>query len=237
MASFYQRLLNFFFPLTCAACGQLLKADTKTCFCPDCRKEIEFIQPPFCQRCGQFLPDGGRLCFLCRKNHYYFESIRSVCKYNEVMKKAIHKFKYRKQNYLYKFLGNLLIDYLSRDEKMRKSFDLIIPVPLHWLRYHKRGFNQAGLLAKTVSTSFDKPLMIQNLRRVRRTKPQYTLPLKLRPQNISGTFAVKNKELIKEKNILLIDDICTTKTTLNECARVLKKAGANTIHCLVLAQD
>lgn len=237
MASFWQHLLNFFFPLTCASCGRLLPAESVNCLCSECWMKMEFISPHFCQSCGQVLPDGGRLCFLCRKNTYHFEYVRAVCKYNETIKKAIYKFKYQKQNFLYKYLGKLLVDYLNEEKETGDKTDLIIPVPLHWFRYYKRGFNQSGLLAKKLAENLSKPVMVQNLRRIRGTKPQYNLSLEMRKENIVGAFIVKNKESIKNKNILLVDDICTTTITLNECARVLKKAGANKIYCLVLARD
>lgn len=116
------------------------------------------------------------------------------------------------------------------------GIDLVMPVPLHKRRLRRRGFNQALLLASIVADRFQRSLVYDNLLRVRDTRPQVELSGTERTRNVRGAFAVVKASEIVEQRVLLIDDVFTTGATMNECAAVLKSAGALAVTCLTLAR-
>jgi ComF family protein len=116
------------------------------------------------------------------------------------------------------------------------SLDAVVPVPLHWRRFHYRGFNQAVALARPLARQFSLPLISRVLRRTRHTVPQVELQPEERVKNIRGAFSVRQPARIKGLRLLLVDDVFTTGATLNECARVLKAAGAASVTAFTLTR-
>lgn len=176
-------------------------------------------------------------CLGCKKEGQWLcdDCLSSIDEYsylNPLLKKAIHTFKYNFVKDLAKPLGKLLIRKLGG----AASPDLIIPVPLHKRKLRWRGFNQAELLAQEVAAYYNLPLLNNVLIKTKRTKPQVELTEEQRKENIKGVFQCSRPELIKNKKILLIDDVATTGSTLSECARVLKEAGAKEVRKLFLAK-
>lgn len=119
---------------------------------------------------------------------------------------------------------------------MLLNIDMIMPVPLHPKRLRQRGFNQALLLAHRISMRHDIPLVYDNLARVRPTRPQVELTGEERVKNVAGAFSLRFPEIVENKHILLIDDVFTTGATMNECAAVLKSAGAEQVTACTLAR-
>jgi ComF family protein len=238
MANILQDILNFVFPITCIICGKYLPADDKRRICDSCWSEVKFIDLR-CQKCGKPLPYGGAHCYRCLKSNlkYSFEFIRSVCLYKGVIKESIHLFKYSGKEYL----GNLFSDLLTKHIRSQPDFpirqiDKIIPVPLHWRRKFQRGYNQAEILARRLAGVFNKELVLNVVYRKKSTKPQFNLSKEKRFENIRGAFKIKESTLIRNKTILIIDDVCTTGSTLEECSNILKKAGAAKIFGLTVAR-
>jgi ComF family protein len=155
-----------------------------------------------------------------------------VAVYENAMAEAIHLFKYSKKVNWSKPLGRLLCTRVSDFGKL----DAILPVPLHSKRLRQREFNQSLLLARVVSLASGIPLQANNLRRVRWTQPQIELNGDERRKNVRGVFKVIRPDQVQDRSILLIDDVYTTGATVNECARVLKKAGAQTVNVLTVAR-
>jgi ComF family protein len=145
---------------------------------------------------------------------------------------AIHRFKYRKEYLLIETLGWLG----NRREEEKPDFDTLIPVPLHPKRLRERGFNQALLLSKTLRDIPSEKIKPRLLKRIRHTPPQIRLAPDERRQNVRGAFALDTPGVIRGKNILLVDDVFTTGATVNECARVLKSAGAGRVSVYTLAR-
>jgi ComF family protein len=114
-------------------------------------------------------------------------------------------------------------------------FDAVVPVPLHRNRERERGFNQAEILARVVGKRLQRPVLRKTLRRIRPTLPQTGKPRE-RVRNVRGAFAVGNPEKIKDRTFLLVDDVLTTGATVNECAKVLMKAGAQRVLVYTLAR-
>ena len=233
----FNHIVNFLFPASCVLCKRYLPTDNKSSsICDFCWSQIEFIKGLLCQKCGEPLPAGGAHCAQCLKKgvNYHFEFIRAVCEYKGIIKQCIHLFKYSNKDYLARTLGGLLIDYIKNTTEF-SEINTIVPVPLHWSRRFQRGYNQSELLSKEIAKALDKDLVVGNLYRRKVTKPQFGLSKNQRGVNVRGVFAVRNPSPIKNKSILVVDDVCTTASTLEECAKTLKKTGAEKIFCLVVA--
>lgn len=183
----------------------------------------------------EFHIDDEMICAGCASNKpEYFKAI-SVLKYDDSSSSLISKFKYSDQTHLAKYFAKLMTNSAA---EILPDIDFIAPVPLHKLRIIKRKYNQSALLAKNISALSDKKLILDLLIRTKNNKPQAVLSQAQRMKNVQGIFKVKEKHLskIKGKNILLIDDVITTGSTINACAKVLKKAGANRVYVLSLAK-
>ena len=220
MATFWELLLNFFFPLQCVNCGRLLAADNKERVCGDCWSRIIYLNRPIDIRLS-------------------LEGIWSVAVYDGVLKELIHQFKYKEKKYLANPLGKLLVDFVEKYLK-EERFDYIVPIPLEKARQKKRGYNQAELLAWVLGEAVDKPILTDLVERRKKTKPQFGLNREERFENLSGAFEISKSRkedvaTIAGKTVLLLDDLATTGATLNECARALKEAGVSEVYALVLA--
>jgi len=220
LATFWQLLLNLFFPLQCVICGRLLPADNTDRVCEDC---------------------SGRIIYLSRSIdiRLSLEKIWSAGVYDGVLKELIHQFKYREKKYLAAPLGKLLADFAEKHLKEEK-FDYVVPIPLYKARQKKRGYNQAELLARVLGEAIDKPVLTHLVERRKRTRPQFGLNKDERFENLSAAFEISEsgKEIVPTitgKTVLLIDDLATTGATLDECAKALKTVGVSEVYGLVLA--
>ena len=190
-------------------------------FCASCRM-------PFLNRFP--LDESGR-CSLCRLGARGFDAAYSYGSYEGDLRKLIHLYKYGGIEPLVNRFGEWLALALPREQ----SFDVIIPMPLHWSKRLRRGFNQAELLARQVSRRWNVP--IQNaIRRKKATAPQAGLTNSKRRLNVQGAFAAKSGVRLDGQRVLLIDDVLTTGSTAAACARVLKRAGAKHVTVLTLAR-
>jgi ComF family protein len=248
----YQSFLDAIFPRRCLICGAFedsehsdgrvgfdaLTSITAPCFCGSCRQDLRPIISPFCSKCGRpFVSREGdnHVCGECLVEQRHFRKARSFGVYDGALMEAIHRLKYGKHTSLSQPLSALVRETFFQCWD-RTTVDLLVPVPLHVKRLRQRGFNQSHLLikgwAKREGISFDG----LTLWRSRWTEPQTELSRKERKKNIKGAFQIKHPERIKGKKIVLVDDVYTTGSTVNECARVLMKAGAVTVDVLTLAR-
>jgi len=238
MESFWQALIDFFFPPKCPTCGADTENSPYDRPCPSCLAQIKFFSPPICPRCGVgFASSGGEnhLCAECLSEERYFTKARAIGPYEGLMAEVISRFKFHGASRLSRPLGWLLAEYADPDFSF-SDFDFVLPVPLHPRRLRQRGFNQALLLARYVSRVHSLPLDYTALQRIRHTEPQTQLSGTERKKNIRGAFAVTQPGLISGKHILLIDDVFTTGATVQECSRILLKAGAEKVAVLTLAR-
>jgi ComF family protein len=221
---------------------QLLSASC----CPDCLKGFVAISPPICECCGMMFKsheDNNHLCGDCLMQPKKFRKARAAMVYDHDLMAVIHRFKYAGKTRLAKPLGRLILGAYLRywhDEKV----DLILPVPLHTKKMRRRGFNQSYLLIdswKSISKQMaDDTSMISIktdiLVRNKATLPQAGLGRQQRLTNIKGAFEVRIPEKVFGKKVLLVDDVYTTGATVNECARILLKAGAQGVDVLTVAR-
>ena len=180
------------------------------------------------------MADNKRIC------HYDSQYLLAAAgNYDDlVLQNLIHYFKYKSFKNLAPILGEILIKYLSNLSlsmvKSQKS--VVVPVPLHPRRERQRGFNQAKLIAEIVAKTFALELFV-NMKRIKNNKPQAKLKdSEMRIKNMAGCFKIENPEQIRDKNILLVDDVFTSGATMNEAVKILKANGAKRIIALVIAK-
>lgn len=148
---------------------------------------------------------------------------------------AIHQIKYNGKTHIAESLAKLLAPF-ARERFGETKGLLMMPVPLHPKRLRERGFNQSLVLAKAVGTVLETRLDFMSLRRVKYTQPQTGLKRDERLRNVKGAFGIVGRPDLKGRAVILVDDVATTGSTLNECARMLKKAGCDRVYCLALAR-
>lgn len=230
--------LDYIFPPYCLTCGSHEVYQTGYFICKECFDSISFISHPFCLRCGKpFLTESVRdhLCGDCLIQEPYFNQVRALGKYEGTLEKIIHLFKYH-QKFSLENIFELLLENNQKNGVNFYSYDLLIPVPLHVSRLRQRGFNQAVLLGKILHKKYQVPLQTTVLKRIVCTLPQVNLQVKERRDNVRNAFQVNGPGTVKNKAILLLDDVYTTGATMNECARVLKKSGASQVDGFVIAR-
>jgi ComF family protein len=214
--------------------------------CPDCIRAFMAISSPICSCCGiMFESRQGQdhLCGDCITRPKEFRIARAAVAYDPQLMAVVHRFKYAGKTQLAAPLGGLLRDAYMRFWN-REEVDLILPVPLHALKFQKRGFNQSYLLIRRWKSNFapragevgDPSVVTDALIRSSATVSQTGLGRQQRLKNIKGAFTVKKPEKVIAKKILLVDDVYTTGATVNECARVLLKAGAEQVDVLTVAR-
>ncbi len=229
-------ILDLLFPKKCVGCK---KSDTY--FCPDCISNI--LQTDLvCPKCER-LAIGGQTHPICRRK-YGLDGLWSLGIYQGSLREAIKQLKYGKVKELAEVLVDILVEYWAKFQpfvldQIKKDKGVgwaIIPVPLHWWRGNDRGFNQSSLVGQILSEKLGLAYY-DGLKRIRHTKSQVKLKGYGRQQNIRNAFVISpNIPISKSPNILLIDDVWTTGSTLRECCYVLKRAGAKKVWALTLAR-
>lgn len=230
-------ILDTLFPISCLVCG---KADVW--ICDDCLEQVPLRNNQVCPICEKNITPRGQTCFPC-KNKYSIDGLLLSSFYSkEIVAKMVHLYKYRFAENLHIPLGKLMIRAILQAEIPLPEY--IIPIPLHSRRLRWRGFNQAELLAKylgeNLTPGLSIPVLNDILIRQKYTSPQMQIKnYAQRRKNMTDAFAInkENKKLIVGKNILLVDDIATTGSTLFECAKVLKKAGTQSVFGVVIARQ
>ncbi len=164
-----------------------------------------------------------------------FRSARALVVYDQEVFPLLHKMKYGPNVSLARFMGELLISNLGKELKALDP-DLVVPIPLHVSRLRHRGFNQAAIMGKAVAKGLGLPLQLGILERRKASPPQVGLSRAQRRENVKGAFYVRTPDLIKRKNILLVDDVYTTGATLKEASRELRRKGAEQVHVLTFAR-
>jgi ComF family protein len=224
-------LLDFLFPLRCPGCNK-----KGTWFCDDCLAKLRPVENLTCAVCGGEAVRG--ITHPRCQGKYTLDRLVGLYQYEGPLKKAIAWLKYKDVT----GLANVLAD-LMADEVGEWGLDfrgmIVVPVPLHWQRAWRRGFNQAELLAKPLAAWLGLEVRDNLLRRMRNTKSQTKLRWSERQKNVAGAFIVpesREKE-VAGRDFLLLDDVCTTGATLNSCANALKRSGAKQVWALTLAKD
>lgn len=232
-------LTDVIWPRNCLVCKNALDgAALDNVLCLECWSKVKRNSPPFCHFCGRHLEKKNLakgVCLTCIKRQPYFDRAFSPCQYDGVIKELIHAFKYKGKDYLGQTLSRLLLEFINEYNVPMDLIDCIVPVPLHKTRLREREFNQAYILSKCVASKFNKKVLHNQLLRWRLTRPQVELTPQKRLENVRESFCIHKNDWLKNKNILLVDDVLTTGQTASWAAYALKRAGANIVFVLTLA--
>jgi len=236
MPTFAEAVQDLLFPPHCLGCGLRLDISRPPLLCPQCVSGLTFLGSPLCSRCGlPFVSGVDHLCGDCLAGRHLFDLARSLLHYRPPASDLILSLK---------FTGNLsglatLRALLARDGFLAAFAepDLMLPVPLHDGRLRERGFNQALVIARECLPQWRDRVAPTVLLRHRPAIPQALLSGKKRRANLGNTFSLAQPARVAGAKILLVDDVYTTGTTVNECSRVLRKAGAERIEVLTVARS
>lgn len=222
--------MELLYPRTCCFCGKLCEEY----ICRECREKVFYVREPRCKKCGKPIRYSEQeYCMDCRKKAFHYEQGRSLWIHKGAVPWSIYQFKYHNRRIYGEFYAQELYRLYGKDIR-RWGIDLIIPVPLHKKRRRKRGYNQAEVIAKHLGKLMDIPVDGKAVVRKRYTEPQKVLNDKERRKNLKGAFEVK-KGKVQSGNILLIDDIYTTGSTIDEIARVIIEKKHNKIWFLTIS--
>lgn len=225
-------ILDLLYPARekCNICGRIGTAAA----CEVCMASLDYLQGITCLHCGKQLNEqySDNICPDCKNGIFYYERAYSCFAYSGMGKELIYKLKYEGKIQLSGVIAGLMAERLKNEGL---AVDAIVPVPIHENKLKARGFNQSYIIARELGERLKRPVM-DCLERTRETKEQYNLDRAQRYLNIVDAFSVRLMYNIdKYKNILLVDDIYTTGSTVNECSRVLRISGARHIYVITAA--
>ncbi|MBI4394737.1 MAG: ComF family protein [Candidatus Omnitrophica bacterium] len=235
---YWRSLLRILYPAACALCRIPLVLE-ETYLCRTCILKIEPLKDPKCIKCAHPLPPYGTyksLCSACRSARPYYDRGFALVPYEEPVKSIFHQIKFGKKLWLLKIFTKILHRFSKSIDL--KNYELIVPVPLDRSRRRERGFNQAYVIAQMLKRSAQtSSIQISELLRKRRTLPQSQLRREERLSHLKGAFSLRKREGANGRQILLVDDIVTTGSTINECAKTLKENGAERVDFFAIARS
>ncbi len=231
-----EALLSLLFPPHCASCGSITAAGVH--LCADCAGKARTIEAPFCRTCSQ--PFDGAItseftCANCADRKFHFDCAAARYLSRGVVREFIHRFKYDRHFYLRHPLAAWAADALDDTRLRGTPIDALVPVPLHPTRQREREFNQAEEIARLLSRRAGIPLL-PALRRIRYTTTQTRLDRHERMENLRNAFRVRHSPRVQSRHLVLVDDVFTTGATVDECARVLRQAGAASVRVVTVAR-
>lgn len=229
-----ETLRDLFFPAHCSGCQCSISGDD---LCPECRADLKPITQPRCPVCSRPFRGtlGSFVCTNCGDRDFHFDYAVACWESRGVMREMIHRLKYGRELTLAPVLGRLLSEGLADERIRERSFDGLVPVPLFATREREREFNQSEILARQLQKQCKVPI-IKALRRIRSTTTQTHFDRRMRMQNLRDAFALRQNVRVQGLKLLLVDDVFTTGSTLDECARVLREGGAYSVCALTLAR-
>jgi ComF family protein len=226
-------MLDFALPPRCPACGEIVQqADS---FCLPCWSSLSFLDGGGCVSCAMPMEQEGMVCGSCLANPPAHDGVRAAIAYNKVAGEVVMRFKYGRRPGLARVLAAGMARHSG---EVDFSDAVLVPVPLHRLRLWQRGFNQSAMIARLLSKRLGMALCVDGLIRHRNTPPLRGLNPRQREATVRTAFAINPKQAdkIKGKNIVLVDDVYTTGSTTNACARILKRTGAKRVQLLCWAR-
>lgn len=228
-----ETLVSFIYPAQCRVCENVIGIESVPYVCDTCWINVDFIVPPWCEICG--MPNTEGICVNCATKPPQYGKLRTIGIYHGTLQHLIHLYKFEKRTNLVKHLVQLILANLPNDLSF-DEYDYILPIPIHKKRLRERGFNQATLLADYICKKSDNQMLTDALIREKNTSPQSSLDREARQTNIIGAFTLRNSEAIRDKKILVLDDVYTTGATVREVVKVLWNADPIEIDVLTLAR-
>ncbi|MBI5118834.1 ComF family protein [Candidatus Poribacteria bacterium] len=239
-SEFVLSLKNLFLPALCHKCGERILTEENLYFCETCWATIDLVREPKCPRCGRphprrpgFEAPESFVCLECAEQKSWVERTHAAALHAGVLRDAIHLLKYRRKRLIAVPLSRLILETVFK-EIDAAAYDAIIPVPLHRSRLRRRGYNQSDLIARNLCAVLGAT-HLPILKRVKDTASFSMLGAQQRRNQIKDAFRTVPDANVKKKRLLLVDDVVTTGATTNECARMLRKAGAQSVDVVSVA--
>jgi len=231
----WRQFLDLLFPRSCLLCRRLVIQEASASLCSRCQEQLEPIHGG-CKRCGAPLRQDG-VCAFCKDQRWEFGRAWSYTVYDSVAAKAVRLMKEAHCESLTQSIGDLLAEWLKADETFNPTvYDAVVPIPQHWFRRLAQRYNQASTLGYRLAKATGLPQSETLLRRGRWTQKQGMKTISERRENLVGAFEVPKAETVRYRSFLLIDDVMTSGATLQEAARVLRRAGARQVDAVVFAR-
>lgn len=230
-------LLDMLYPRQCIGCGGS-EPEPFRYICWDCWSAASPVEPPFCERCGDPVAgavDHDFICFSCSSENPAFDGARSAARYEGVVGEALRLLKYEHALWIAPDMAELLHNCMQAEFPTR-TFDVVVPVPLHHVRRRERGFNQSAVLARELGRRIGCKTRPGMLRRIKPTTTQTHLTASQRLSNVKNAFESRKERWLAGRQVLLVDDVMTTGATVNACAKALKQGGATSVHVLTVAR-
>lgn len=232
---FCSKLVKLLFPknIKCVLCKRDIKDNEDFCICEKCIEKCKVcLDSKVCDSCGVIIKDMGNYCLNCKRVTHDFDYARSYFEYSDGITKLIKDFKFEGDKYLDTFFGDCLLKVYRH---YNIECDVVTVVPIHKDVLKKRGFNQSELIARDFAKKANLPTSFDNLIKIKPTPLQVGLSLNERKNNLKGCFKITDKNVFDGKTVVLIDDVLTTGATADECSKVLKRAGAERVILLTVA--
>jgi len=224
-------ILDFALPPRCAGCGTIVE-DVHT-FCTDCWKQIEFLGSAGCVTCGTPLEaTEAATCAICLAKPPRIGRSRAAVVYDDLPRSLALRLKYGRKVAVAKTMARYMAPLIGD----HADAALLVPVPLHRWRLWQRGFNQSGMIARELGRCTGLETNATVLRRVKRTPPLKGMNQQQRPRAVAGAFKVGDRSVVAGRTIVLVDDVLTTGSTANACARELRRAGAGRVELISWAR-
>lgn len=229
-----ENIIHVLFPRRCPFCDKAMFSSvfmrTELC-CAACREILEYVKEPVCKKCGKPIEnERAEFCYDCRKYPKDFVQGKALWVYKESVKQSMYRFKYQNRQEYARYYGSEIVRVYG-DWIRRNKIEAIVPIPLHWTKKRQRGYNQAQLLAAEIGKQTGLPVYPNLLKRTRKTKAQKNLNEIERKNNLKRAFKTQENN-VQLSYILLVDDIYTTGSTINEAALELEKAGIEQVYCV-----
>lgn len=226
-----ERLL-FVDDCNCIVCGKELSEKTRDGLCAECRKKMPFNDEKICDKCGRIIANEAEYCNTCQSRERYFGIARSCFVYEDEAVSLVYRLKFGGKRYLAKYMANIMAD-----KYLQSGFvcDSVIAVPLSAKRKKQRGYNQSELIARELSRQLKLDYLCGAVIKKKDNEPQAKKGTFDRELNVAGVYEAADKEAVKGRRILIVDDVLTTGATASEVARVLLKAKAKSADVLTFA--
>lgn len=227
-----ENIIHLLFPRRCPICDKAMFSSvfmkTELC-CAACREIPEYVKEPVCKKCGKPIEnERAEFCYDCRKHPGGFAQGKALWIYKDQVKESMYRFKYQNRQEYARYYGSEIVRVYGEWMK-RNKIEAIVPIPLHWTKKRRRGYNQAQLLAAEIGKQTGLPVYPKLLKRIKKTKAQKNLDETERKNNLKKAFKTQENK-VQLSHILLVDDIYTTGSTINEAALELKKAGIEQVY-------
>jgi len=232
LKSFFSSLLAPFIPALCLACKENLREEDSL-LCPACVQSLSWIPEDLvCHKCGT--PKTDIVCEICHETEQVYDLCRAVFCFSGAVQVLVHELKYNSFRAPAQWFAKAAVAYLE-ESKVFGEIDLVMPIPLHRVRRRERGYNQSALIAKAIARGLNLEYS-EALRRRYYTQSQTHLGKDERMQNLKGAFVLRKDALLRGRRILLVDDVFTTGSTVNESSKLLRSAEAEKVFVLAMAR-